>query len=254
METNGLVAGQDNGMPSPGLTSSMDAGVNPVQMPEKPQERVERTFKQADVNEIVKRAKASAVDDFRRLQSEQPDYARQKYGESIAREQNVSVPHESVERIVTDRMQQIRDDWAAQEQEKLRNQHADRVINTFWQKVNPARANYSDFDQVASNMGLQKFPGVIELLADHVDNSGDVLYALGKDMAKLATLESWIKNDYGHIAIAEIKKLAQSIKDNDQASKMRQPNEPLSQLRTSSSSPLDNGVLAVKDLRRKYRV
>src|ERR1700689_588470 len=78
METaNGQAQGQDTS--SPGLTSSAP----PAQSQTAPvQSSDERVFRQSEVNDIVKKAKYGAVEDYKRVASEQPDYASRKYGES----------------------------------------------------------------------------------------------------------------------------------------------------------------------------
>jgi hypothetical protein len=68
---------------SQGSTDTTSAPPAPVSTPapQTPAEQ-ERTFRQSEVNEIVKKAKHGAVEDFRRLQTEQPEYAAKKFADS----------------------------------------------------------------------------------------------------------------------------------------------------------------------------
>ena len=89
-------------------------------------------------------------------------------------------------------------------------------------------------------------------MGDYVDNSHDVLYELGKDRIKMANLET-LAHMSPNDAIIQAQRLSQSIKDNEVASKIKTPNEPLSQIRPSNTGT-DNGAMSVKDYRAKYQV
>ncbi len=252
---NGIAAGQDTGLSNPGLTSvgngaSQDA---PMPSPASTQDRSERTYSKAEVTEIVKRAKGETLESYRRLASEQPEYARQKFGDlPESSGNNNGFQEENIKRVVADTMRGMRDEWAAEQQQKWEAEQANKIVNNFWNKVNPAKEKYSDFDQVVQNMGLGDFTQTVQLLADHVDNAGDVLYALGKDMGKLATLEGWAAK-YPQVAISEVRKLSQSLKDNESASKVRVPNEPLSQIQPRNVGLGDGNSASVKDWRARFK-
>ena len=62
-------------------------------------------------------------------------------------------------------------------------------------------------------------------------------------MANLETLAHMSPND----AIIQAQRLSQSIKDNEVASKIKTPNEPLSQIRPSNTGT-DNGAMALKTI------
>ena len=67
-------------------------------------------------------------------------------------------------------------------------------------------------------------------------------------MSQLESLSERSPND----AIVEVQRLAQSIRDNEQAGKLRQANAPLSQQRPSNVGTA-GGPLTMADLKRKYR-
>jgi len=213
----------------------------------KPEERI---FRQSEVNDIVKRAKYGAVEDYKRLQSEQPAYASHKHGGEVSQ---ASLQEDDIRRMAGEEAQRLRDQWIKDEQSRIENENAQRIVQGFLQKISPGREKYSDFDSVVGDpQNYGRFPLVVQLLGEYMDNSHDVLYALAKDPAKLVDLERMAR-DYPDIAIRQAQRLSQSIKDNDAAGKVRMPNEPLSQLRPSSSGN-DLGVLSVKDYRKKYMV
>ncbi len=111
---------------------------------------------------------------------------------------------------------------------------------------------FEDFESVTSNVAMQYYPNVVQLLAEHVDNTADVLYHLAKNRDKLYRLESLSGHNQTD-AVYEMKRLAESIKANDEALKTSNPNAPLSQQRPSNTGTDSGATLSMTDLKRKYR-
>lgn len=212
----------------------------------------ERSFRQSEVNEIVKRAKNDAVETYKRLSVEQPQYAQQKYGELHQPQKNASFNEENYRQIAAE---EAKRHFEAVKQDALRQSHdeqAKRTVQNFFAKTGKGREKYQDFDHVTGDVDLGRFPNVVQLLGEFIDNSDDVFYELGKDRIKLANLEH-LATISPNDAIVQAKRMAQSIKDNQSASKIRFPNEPLSQLKPSNYGT-DSGTLTVSDYRKKYKV
>lgn len=251
--SNGMSQGQEVNS-QPGLTSSAQSTAQNASVGASD----ERTFKQTEVNDIVKRAKYGAVEDFKRLQTEQPQYANQKAVDSTLTsnrqtDNQSQMPHENdVRRMAAEEAQRLRDQWIRDEQSKTEASNAQRIVQNFWQKIAPGREKYSDFDKTVGDINFKAFPNVVGLLAEVVDNAHDVLYELGKDRIKMANLEN-LAYMSPQDAVIQAQRLSQSLKDNDAASKTRLPNEPLSQIRPSNTGT-DNGVMSVRDYRSKYKV
>ena len=247
--SNGMSQGQDT-ISSPGT----EAAAPSTGQESTPQER---SFRQSEVNDIVKKAKHSAVEDYRRLSSEQPQYAQQKYGDSPYRQQpqqpvQANLPETDVRRMAAEEAQRLRDEWVKDAQMKSESERAQRTVQNFVNKISQGKDKYQDFDKAISDLDMSRFPHVVEMLADHVDNSHDLLYNLAQDRFKLDSLERLAERS-PRDAIVQAQRLSQSIKDNEQAGKIRIPNAPLDQLRPSNTGT-DNGVMSVKDYRSKYRV
>jgi hypothetical protein len=248
---NGQAQGQDTS--SPGLTSSaQQAPTAPAQAAE------ERTFRQSEVNDIVKKAKYGAVEDYKRMSTEQPDYAARKSGEAPSpaqtypSNQSMAPDENQYRKIAAQEAQRLRDEWVQDARTKAEADSAQRIVQTFWNKLAPGREKYQDFDKVTSDIEYAQFPNVVQLLAQHAENAHDILYEMGKDRMKMAQLE-YLCSKSPKDAIVQVQRLSQSIKDNDAASKLRVPNEPLSKLRPTNQGT-DNGVMSVKDYRLKYKV
>lgn len=214
----------------------------------------ERSFRQSEVNEIVKRAKNDAVDTYRRLNAEQPQYAQQKYGDMSNQNtvNNHAFNEENYRKIASEEakrhLEEVRQDALRQSQDE----RAQRTVQNFFAKTKTGREKYQDFDQVTGDVDLGRFPNVVQLLGEYIENSEDVFYELGKDRIKLSNLEA-LANMSPNDAIVQARRLSQSIKDNQSAAKMRFPNEPLSQMRPSNTGT-DSGAMSVGDYRKKYKV
>ena len=251
---NGISQGQDN-TSSTGTSqgTSQQAVSTPVQSSD------ERTFRQSEVNDIVKRVKLEAKEDFTRLKSEQPTYFEQKYGTTQALSQpqqsqpyNANVSENEIRRLASEEVQRSRNEWLQEARTKSEADNAQRIVQNFWSKVNPGKEKYQDFEKVTGDIELARFPNVVQLLAEHVENSDDVLYALGNNRMNLSGLEQ-LARDSPRDAIVQAQRLAKSLKDNETASKVRLPNEPLSQLRPSNTGTGNSDALSMADLKRKYR-
>jgi len=249
--SNGMSQGQDTSSPG-SLTSPAPAQQQSAPAPSSD----ERVLRQSEVNEIVKRAKLNAVDDYKRLQSEQPNYFNQKYGENAPQHQpvnqNAPTPNEAHYRqIAAQEAQRLRDEWVQEARTKSESEHAQRIVQNFWDKISPGKDKYQDFEKVTGDIEYARFPNVVQMLSEHIDNAHDVLYAFGNDPMKMSHLEALAERS-PRAAIQHAQRLSQSLKENDKASKIRMPNEPLDQLRPSNTGT-DNGVMGAKDYRALHK-
>lgn len=251
---NGMSQSQDTSSSQPVQTASTPAY--------QPAETQERTFRQSEVTDIVKRTKQEALESFKRMQSEQPQYLQQKMGNVSDQNQqqqpyqnannNMLSDEQRVRKMAAEEAQRLRDEWIQSSRDEAQQQDAQRTVQEFWNKISTGREKYQDFEQTVGDIEYARFPNVVQLLARYVDNADSVLYELGKDRIKMANLEQ-LANMSPRDAIVQAQRLAQSIKDNHDASKMKVPNEPLSQMKPSNTGT-ESGAMSVKDYRRKYRV
>lgn len=249
--------GQDSNLSSPGLTPSTE----PSQPAPSQDVVTEKTFTQNDVNDIVKRAKQEAVERDRRLREQQPEYAQSKYAPSQVQQPSAqdsfneapSSPDDKIRQIVADETRRQREAWEQENLQRTQQEQAQSIVNKFLSKIDAGKNKYEDFDQVTGDIEFARFPNTVQLLAEHVENSADLLYELGKDRFKMAQLEN-LSHMSPSDAIKQAQKLAASIKQNEDATRVRMPNEPLSQLRPSTTGTDNGQQLSAKELRQKYRV
>lgn len=222
---------------------------NQAQVQETAQQAQERLFKQSELNEIVGRAKHDAVESFKRQQ--QTQYAQQA-PQSQQTQSSRALSEDDVKRLTSEELSRQRDQWAREAQEKADAEIAQRIVNAYKEKIAPGKEKYEDFEAVTNNVDMRYYPNVVQLLAEYVDNSHDVIYELAKNRTKLYQLESTCGHN-PQDAIYEIKRLSDSIKANESTSQMKHANSPLSQQRPSNTGTDSGSTLSMKDLKRKYK-
>ena len=220
-----------------------------AQVQETAQQAQERLFKQSELNEIVGRAKHDAVESFKRQQ--QTQYAQQA-PQSNQTQSSKSLSEDDVKRLTSEELTRQRDQWTREAQEKADAEIAQRIVNSYKEKIAPGKEKYEDFEAVTNNVDMRYYPNVVQLLAEYVDNSHDVIYELAKNRTKMYQLESTCAHN-PQDAIYEIKRLSDSIKANESSSQMKHANSPLSQQRPSNTGTDSGGTLSMKDLKRKYK-
>jgi hypothetical protein len=227
-----------------GSTESTTQNLTSTESRSNAPETNERTFRQSELNEIVGRAKHDAVESYKRRQEQSQVRQESNYG---------SINEESYRKIAAEEAQRLRDEYINETRQKAEAEYAQKIVDSYFQKVESGKSKYDDFDKVTEGIEITEFPNVVHLLAEAVDNSGDILYELGKNRLALLQLEL-LSQKSPKDALVHIKRLSQSIKDNEEAAKARTANAPLSQLRPSSYGTDSGAPLSVSDYRKKYRV
>lgn len=211
------------------------------------QEVNERIFKQSQVNAIVGEAKREAVEAYKRMQQQQAPQQSQTDNRNFN-----YLAEDDIRRLSSEEIRRQFQEMQEKATEQANVAAANRIVNTFREKISTGKDKYEDFNNVVDNINIGAYPNVVQLLADHVDNSSDVLYHLARNRTKLYELE----NFYAHNAtdaIYEIKRLADSLKANEQSGYTKQANAPLSQQRPSNASVAGSGALSVKDYKKMFK-
>jgi len=231
------------------MDNASDMTQTPVETSNVSQQQAnERLFKQAELNEIVGRAKHEAVESFKRQQQQQVQYAPPQSQVQTAK----GLSEDDVKRLTGEELNRYREEWTRESQERMNAEAAERIVNTYKEKISAGKEKYEDFEAVTNNVDMRFYPNVVQLLAEHVDNSHDVLYDLAKNRTKLYQLESSCQHN-PQDAIYEIKRLSDSIKTNEQHSQMSNARAPLSQQRPSNTGTDSGNTLSMRDLKMKYR-
>jgi len=217
-----------------------DQSMAPVGTPDAQQDAPqEKVLKQSEVNELVGRIKHEAYSKgLRDAQISAPAIAApaQNAGASMGGMQQLT--EEQVRQMIADE---------AHKQTQVAAAH--QMLSNFANQMGAGKGKYSDFDETVAKLGnLQNLPHVVKMAAE-TGIAGDVMYELGRNPGKVASLTT-LAYINPQLAEEEMKKLANSIKTNEQGSQSPDVAEPLSQVRPSTVGK-DNGSNAVRDLRRK---
>lgn len=256
-----------------GQSSSNFAGspVTPSSTPS-PAPVEEKTFKQSEVDKLVGRARQEAVDRFRsegsmanrQQPSQDQQYGQQPYQAPYVPPQPQTQTHTLSEtdyrRIAAEESNRSRNEWIQESRRNQEEQSAQRIAQEFFTKVGAGEGGVQGFEkQVAdSGLDLRSIPYHVQL-ANMVDNTREVMVDLLKNPNKIGSIQNLIDIDLRagrqpNLALAEIKRLSESIKENEKGSRYKSPNEPLSQMRPSTHDTGTTGALSVGDYKRKYRV
>lgn len=231
----------------------MSEGLGEIAVQDVPVEAQEKVLRQSEVNEIVGREKKAAgnaaVEAYKRQVQQEQSYQQPHHSQSNGEMLN----EDRIRKMAAEEAQRLRDEWYKDAQTNAETQSAQRIVKNFYDKIATGKDKYDDFDKVTNGVSLQEFPNVVQMLSEHIDNADDVLYELSKNDSKFADIE--IKSErYPRQALSDLKRLSESIKNNEQAAKRTQPNAPLSQQRPTNIGTDSGGALSFKDLKAKYRV
>lgn len=245
IETNGFSQGQDVSSP-PSTPVAATSTTNETPSPSIAQE--EKVFKQQELNDIVRREKAEAVERYKRSQdASKPQASQPLHQQHLEQLQS----EENIRRMAAEEAQRLRNEWVQEAQRTAHEQEAQRITTDFLTKLEAGKGKYEDYDQVLGDFEFSAIPHVVQLAA-LVDNTADIMYDLAKNPTKIGNLQQLLQIS-PKLAYSEMQRLSKSLKDNENVANMKQSNPPLSQMKPSNTGT-DNGVMSVSDYRKKYKV
>ncbi len=197
----------------------------------------EKTHTQADVDRAVQS----------RLARE-----REKMQVGMGGMQPQAFDEESLIAKATERMQKQMDDQREAYQREQDAAEANKIAESYLEKMAQGTELYDDFKEVTQDYSPGAYPQVT-VMASQYDNLPDIIYELGKNPMKLSHLHVLALTNPPQ-AKKEMAKLAQSIKQNEQAlvNNVKSPT-PLSKLKSSAIAGQDTGKKTIKDLRKESR-
>lgn len=190
---------------------------------------VEKSFSQDEVNKLIGAAKLKerekALNATKNTQEAQQSY---EPPQAVQASQNFDINAE-VNRVLQQKQEEIE---AAKAYEQ-----AQGIINNFSQKVIEGKDKYEDFDSKLTHVNLEN-PALIMSLKD-LDNPADVLYALGEDPSTYLEIVNGLNSDFTAAAAkAKVDKIANAIKNNEEARKLHNKGHIPSKIK---SSPVSTG-------------
>jgi len=200
-------------------------------------EQIDKTVPQAKVNELM--GVAMAKGHQKGYDKAVADMQAQHAANPIAPPANTNMggvqqlDQGEIDRRVADAYARAEAQRHADNLKLQQEEHGKRVINSLIGKVNEAQQRIPDYDAVTSRVDFTKVPTILHF-ADSVDNSGDVLYHLAQEPAKIGTLMQ-LANIDPRLAQVEMKKLSDSLKVNQDAEGRPTPKPPLNSIKPSNT-------------------
>lgn len=200
----------------------------------------EKMLPQSEVNRIIAREKREAKERAKReAMAELERQTKLSQMKQQSDEPNFSnLTEADVQRLIEEQ---------AQKQAELAM--ATKTAHEFMGKLETAKPKYEDFDDVIQDLDLPSIPEIAEL-SNMVENTGDVIYELGKNPSKLVDILT-LHGRNPKLAERAMKMLSDSIRQNDAAQNQEFPDQPLKQFKRSAMTSNDNNVnsMSISDLR-----
>ena len=195
---------------------------------------IEKTIPQSVVGNVVEKTKYQAYEQGKKAAKE--ELAQQQANNPVST-QIAPLTTEDVQSMITNHTAQQTNEWQAQQ-----------IAQQFLGKLNASKDKYPDFEEALASLEVHKFPEVVQL-ANNFDNTADIMYELAKNPSKAVILKQCAQLN-PNLATIELRRLSDSIKQNQTAQQTSSAQPPLSQL-TRSSTKIDKGSYSVSAYRQQ---
>ncbi len=150
-----------------------------------------------------------------------------------------------IERMIAEKAPQLLQEHV----QNLKNEH---TINSFVSKMQAAEQKYPGLEQKLNELDYSSMSSLVHL-ANDMENTGDIMKELVDNPMKLGNMIALAHTQPG-LAKRQMMELSNSIKTNQDAlAQEKQAQDPMSQLKPSSSAGMDNGTMSVTDFRKMFR-
>lgn len=225
-----------------------EVGEAEVDEPKVPQSTFENVLKKR-MSQVEARTRKEMQAEFdakmQEMQQAKDSQADQR-GSNIPSEVDADRIYQQVqERINADRQRDIEE-----RQQAMLSERIEGVVSTYQTRLDAAKGDYEDFDDVMGPFEADKFPEILWLLQND-ENAAAVMYHLAKNPQKLTTVDRYIEKGAIKMAEAELHKLSKSILENRKAvaeDKQADVDAPMSRLQPSNYTG-SNGKGSIDELR-----
>jgi|SRR5580658_439419 hypothetical protein len=204
---------------------------------------VEKTFRQDELDQIVKTRMEHARQQGYELAK------RELESSQLAEQQSVVNPqaHELAQPIEDEKIRKL----ILQEAQRMSDQAvANKIVTEFVGKLETGKQKYNDIEDSVRKLDLAGNNHDIVPWLNGLENTADVIHALAKSPEKYANVLMLAAKSPALVPEA-LFKLSNSIKQNQEAQNAPIPNEPLGQIKPSTAG-LDSGTnYSVRDWRKK---
>lgn len=150
-----------------------------------------------------------------------------------------------IERQIAERIPQALQEHVNQMQNK-------QAVEAFVQKMQAAETRYPGLEAKLNDLDYEHLAPVVHL-ANNMENTADIMKELVDNPSKMANL-TILMHTQPKMAQKAMQELSTSIKTNQDAiAQEKQAQDPMSQLKPSSSAGMDNSAMSVSDFRKMFR-
>lgn len=150
-----------------------------------------------------------------------------------------------IERMIAEKAPQLLQEHV----QNLKNEH---MVNSFVSKMQAAEQKYPGLEAKLNDLDYSSMAPLVHM-ANDMENTGDIMNELLENPMKMGNLIA-LAHTQPKLAMRQMMDLSTSIKTNQQAlAEEKQAQDPMSQLKPSSSAGMDNGTMSVTDFRKMFR-
>lgn len=231
----------------------VDQGVMPE--PEAQSEPASDMLNKATVSKIVERERLKAFakgkqEALMELQQQQqaPQESAQAPAQAAAPQQLGGMQQMSaadIERMIAERAPQLLQDHV----NEMRNK---QTVDSFVSKMQAAEAKHPGLEAKLNDLDYSTMAPVISM-ANDMENTADIMKELLDNPMKMGNLMTLMYTQ-PKMANKAMMELSNSIKTNQEAlAQEKQAQDPMSQLKPSTSAGMDNSAMSVSDFRKMFR-
>jgi len=154
-----------------------------------------------------------------------------------------------IERLIAEKAPQMLQE---QMQQQLQQQRTQQTVDSFVSKMQAAEAKYPGLEAKLNDLDYSTLANVVQM-ANELENTGDIMKELVDNPEKMSSI---ILLSYTQPKLAQKKlmDLSNSIRTNQQAlAEEAQAQDPMSQLKPSTSAGVDDGAMSVTKFRQMFR-
>ncbi len=243
-QEEGLMTDTDLEIEAPGVEAPIEEAQNP-----EPEDNA--LLSRDVVSKIVERERKKAYEKGQKealMQLQQDQQVNQQQAseavpQSLGGMQQMSPA--DIERMIAEKAPQLLHEHV----QNLKNEHA---INSFVSKMQAAEQKYPGLEAKLNELDYSSMAPLVHM-ANDMDNTGDIMQELVNNPMKMVGLINMAR-EQPKLAQRQMMELSTSIKTNQDAlAQEKQAQDPMSQLKPSSSAGMDNGAMSVSDFRKMFR-
>lgn len=221
----------------------------------------EKLLTVSQVNDLVKKAKLKGE----RKMQEQLDAAMQQIEQLKAQQPQAPMqqpqsqpeqPQQGQQGLNPQLQAQVMQMLAQKQQEDEQKRHAEKleqevkqVADQYFGKMASGKDLFEDFEAITADFNPAEFPQLV-FMANQMDNTPAVIYELSKNPGKLADLAVLVEKA-PTMARAQIAKLSQSIKRNEEAKgSLQETQDPLDRLKPSPVGTDSGKKMGLRDYKQ----